>query len=116
MKRSKIVTINYDAPAEVHKAIRGIKDDSYIIDGDKKRIPDIYHELILYSSQHIKPGDDIDIPEYSGRRIKTIFYISSDLRGAIDKMFNSEEEFISIQFKIDIMLKYALKHLHNINI
>jgi len=119
-KGTKVVTINYDAPAEIHKAVRGKKDDVFIDEGERKRIPDIYQELIAYALQCIRPGDEIKIPEFaSDRRIRTIFYISNYHRQIIDDMFNPPKEsdtYTTLEQKLDIMLAYSLLNLYGMNV
>jgi hypothetical protein len=76
----RFVNVNYDAPIEIHLAVRNICDRLLIEAGEKKKIPELYQDLVIYAISTIKAGDNLDISELSGRTCRTIFYISRDQR------------------------------------
>jgi hypothetical protein len=111
----RFVNVNYDAPIEVHLAVRSICDKIYIETGEKKKIPELYQDLVVYAISTIKPGDNLDISELSGRTCRTIFYVSRDQREQVADMLGGRSS-MSFREKYDILLEYSLKKLYNVEL
>jgi hypothetical protein len=111
----RFVNVNYDAPIEIHLAVRSICDKIYVETGEKKKIPELYQDLVVYAISTIKPGDNLDISELSGRTCRTIFYVSRDQREQVADMLGGRGS-MSFREKYDILLEYSLKRLYNIEL
>jgi hypothetical protein len=111
----RFVNVNYDAPIEIHLAVRNICDRLLIEAGEKKKIPELYQDLVIYAISTIKPGDNLEISELSGRTCRTIFYISRDQRDQVAEMLGGRGE-LSFREKYDILLEYSLRKLYNIEL
>jgi hypothetical protein len=111
----RFVNANYDAPVEIHMAIRRICDDNLIKTGEKKRIPELYQDLILYGLANIKKGDSIQVSNLSGNVVKTIFYLDREHRNQIDSLFENSVD-MNMREKYDIILEYSLKKLYDIDL
>ena len=111
----RFVNVNYDAPIEIHLAIRNICDKIYIESGEKKKIPELYQDLVVYAISTIKAGDNLEISELSGRTCRTIFYVSRDQRDQIYEMLGGRNN-LSFREKYDILLEYSLKKLYDIEL
>lgn len=109
--------INFDAPAEVHSGVRRACDDIYVQTGVKKKVPDLYQDLIVAGLQDF--GDEISVPEFvskSGRCARTIFYISRSQRNAVDGLKYVNGEDMSINDKYAALIANGLKTIYEIDI
>jgi hypothetical protein len=70
---------------------------------------------VIYAISTIKPGDNLEISDLSGRTCRTIFFISRDLRDQVADMLGGRGE-ISFREKYDILLEYSLRKLYNIEL
>jgi hypothetical protein len=109
----RFVNVNYDAPIEIHLAIRSICDKIYVETGEKKKIPELYQDLVVYAISTIKPGDFLEVVSLSGRTCRTIFYVSRDQRDQVYDMLGGRNG-ISFREKYDILLAYSLDKLYNV--
>lgn len=111
----KFINANYDSPVEIHMAIKRICDETLIKTGEKKRIPELYQDLILYGVSNIKKGDKLSVSSLSGQIVKTIFYIDRNTREQIDELFDPSAD-MSMGQKYDIILEYSLKKLYRVDL
>lgn len=107
----RFLNVNYDSPVEIHLTIRNICDTILIESGEKKRIPELYQDLVIYAISNIKPGDKIETSELSGRSVKTIFYLDRDQRNQVMYLLGGEES-MTMREKYDILLEYSIKKLY----
>jgi hypothetical protein len=111
----RFVNVNYDAPIEIHLAIRSICDKVYVETGEKKKIPELYQDLVIFAISTIKPGEELNVSELSGRTCRTIFYISRHQRDQVADMLGGRSD-LSFREKYDILLEYSLNNLYNIKL
>lgn len=111
----RFVNVNYDAPIEIHLAIRSICDKVYVETGEKKKIPELYQDLVVFAISTIKTGEELSVSDLSGRCCRTIFYVSRDQRDQVAEMLGGRNS-LSFREKYDILLEYSLRHLYNIKL
>jgi hypothetical protein len=111
----RFLNVNYDAPVEIHLTIRSICDKILIDSGEKKRIPELYQDLVIYAISNIKSGDKIETSELSGRSVKTIFYLDREHRSQVMYLLGGDES-MTMREKYDILLEYSIKKLYNMDL
>lgn len=107
----RFLNVNYDAPVEIHLTIRSICDNILIETGEKKRIPELYQDLVIYAISNIKQGEQIEVSDLSGRTVKTIFYLDREHRNQVMFLLGGEES-MTMREKYDILLEYSIKKLY----